>query len=139
MNSIEELLKTHCPNGVEYKPLGELGVTYNGLNGKKKDDFENGNAKYISYLNVFNNLSVKINGNDLVKISPNEKQNTIKFGDILFTTSSETYEECGMSSVVTSQLTESIYLNSFCFGFRFYDETLFLPGFTKYLFRNAPL
>ena len=24
MNSIEELLKTHCPNGVEYKPLGEL-------------------------------------------------------------------------------------------------------------------
>ena len=24
MNSIEELLKTHCPNGVEYKPLGEV-------------------------------------------------------------------------------------------------------------------
>lgn len=24
MNAIQELLKTHCPNGVEYKPLGEV-------------------------------------------------------------------------------------------------------------------
>lgn len=33
--------------------LGELGETYSGLSGKTKNDFGRGNAKYITYLNVF--------------------------------------------------------------------------------------
>ena len=43
----------------------------------------------------------------------------MKYGDILFTTSSETPEEVGMSSVWLHTM-ENIYLNSFCFGFRPY-------------------
>ena len=41
----------------------------------------------------------------------------VKYGDVFFTTSSETPEEVGMSSVWDKH-TENVYLNSFCFGFR---------------------
>ncbi|HEC1544281.1 TPA: restriction endonuclease subunit S [Campylobacter upsaliensis] len=133
---LESLLKQHCPNGVEFKELGELGEFYGGLSGKTKKDFEKGNAKYISYKNIFTNLAVSFDYNDFVTIQPNEKHHILKLGDVLFTGSSETQSECGISSVVTKQPQESIYLNSFCFGFRFYNENLFLPDFTKYLFRD---
>ena len=139
MSVFEEFLKKHCPDGVEYKTLSELGSFYAGLNGKKKDDFKDGNAKYITYMNVFSNLSVNTNINDTVQIGEKEKQNIVKYGDIIFTGSSETIEECGMSSVVTNELNEKLYLNSFCFGFRFNEPEIMLPDFSKYLFRSTEL
>lgn len=139
MNKLEQLINDLCPEGVEYKTLGELGAFYSGLSGKSKDDFSNGNAKFITYMNVFSNLSLKIDVDDKVKIGENENQNTIQYGDILFTGSSETPEECGMSSVLTSITDENLYLNSFCFGFRFYDKKLMLPEFSKYVFRSSEI
>jgi type I restriction enzyme S subunit len=41
----------------------------------------------------------------------------VKYGDVFFTTSSESPEEVGMSSVWIGD-SESTYLNSFCFGLR---------------------
>ena len=38
---------------VEWKPLGEISEIYGGLKGKSKADFEKGNAKYVSYKNIF--------------------------------------------------------------------------------------
>ena len=139
MNKLEQLINEFCPEGVEYKALRELGEFYSGLNGKSKDDFNNGNAKFITYMNVFSNPSLKIDIDDKVKIEKNENQNTIQYGDVIFTGSSETPEECGMSSVLTSTIDEKLYLNSFCFGFRFYDEKLMLPEFSKYVFRSSEI
>ncbi|MGY5139371.1 hypothetical protein ACUZ9N_01415 [Mycoplasmopsis gallinarum] len=102
---------------IEFKKLSELGTFYSGLKNKKSSDFENGNSKYITYLNVFNNPEINLNVNDFVKINSNENQNSIKYGDVLFTTSSENQNEVGMSSVVTKEPQEKIYLNSFCRGF----------------------
>lgn len=93
MNKLEQLINEFCPEGVEYKALGELGEFYSGLNGKSKDDFNNGNAKFITYMNVFSNPSLKIDIDDKVKIEKNENQNTIQYGDVIFTGSSETPEE----------------------------------------------
>ena len=36
MSKLDELIKELCPNGVEFKKLGELGTIYNGLTGKIK-------------------------------------------------------------------------------------------------------
>ena len=36
MNKLEQLINEFCPEGVEYKALGELGEFYSGLNGKSK-------------------------------------------------------------------------------------------------------
>jgi type I restriction modification DNA specificity domain protein len=99
----------------EQRKLGSIGLTYTGLSGKTKKDFGHGEAKYITYLNVFQNTISNITMTDKVEIDP--IQNEVKYGDVLFTTSSETPEEVGMSSVWLGD-TPNIYLNSFCFGFR---------------------
>ena len=122
---------------VERKQLGELGEFYGGLTGKSKVDFENGNAKFISYMNVYSNCATRLDVSDKVKVAPEEKQNQIQLGDVLFTGSSETLEECAMASVVTTDVVEPIYLNSFCFGFRLFDKSIYLPKFLKYLLRSS--
>ena len=135
MNKLEELIKEFCPNGVEYKKLGELGKFYGGLSGKSKNDFTNGNEKFITYKNVYANPSLNLDVEDRVKINPGERQNTLQYGDIIFTGSSETPDECGFSSVITTQTSEKLYLNSFCFFFRLDNQSILLPDFAKHLFR----
>lgn len=137
MRSFEELLLQYCPNGVPYKRLGEIGFFYGGLTGKTKNDFSDGNARYITYMNVYLNKAVDLSEEDYVKIGANERQNTVDIGDILFTGSSETKDECAISSVVTKKPSQELYLNSFCFGFRLHDRHLLKPEFAKYLFRSS--
>ncbi|MGC6376528.1 restriction endonuclease subunit S [Bisgaard Taxon 45] len=103
------------PDAWEQRKLGELGNTFSGLSGKTKDDFGHGEAKFITYLNIFNNPVSDLAGVESIEID--QKQNVVQYGDILFTTSSETPNEVGMSSVWLGN-TENVYLNSFCFGYR---------------------
>ena len=104
--------------GVEWLPLGDLAEIYGGLTGKSKSDFSEGNAKYITYKNIFSNIEVNSNIFEKVKISPSEKQRKVQYGDILFTGSSEVADEAGISSAVTTNFDEPVYLNSFSFGVR---------------------
>lgn len=136
MSNIDELLKNE---NVEWKRLGDIGKFYGGITGKTKQDFNDGNAKLITYKNVYLNPSTDLNVKDKVKIRAEENQRNLMYGDILFTGSSETPDECGMSSVITTKLTEEIYLNSFCFFLRLNDSSLLLPDFLKHLFRSETL
>lgn len=97
------------------RKLGEMGDTFAGLSGKTKKDFGHGNAKFITYVNVFKNPISDPKGTESIEID--NKQTEVRYGDIFFTTSSETPEEVGMSSIWLEN-TENVYLNSFCFGYR---------------------
>lgn len=121
---------------MKYSKLINVGQFYGGLSGKTKEDFEDGNAKFITYMNVFSNPSLKTDIEDKVRIKEGEKQNVVKYGDVIFTGSSETPEECGMSSVLEEHTEEPLYLNSFCFGYRFNDIQAVVPAFFKHLFRS---
>ena len=99
----------------EQRKLGDMGTTFSGLSGKTKKDFGCGDAKFITYMNVYTNAISDIGMTE--KVGIDNKQHTVHYGDIMFTTSSETPEEVGMSSVWLGN-EENIYLNSFCFGFR---------------------
>jgi len=99
----------------QYCRLGEIGQTYTGLSGKTKEDFGHGEAEFITYVNIFNNQIARINGTEKVEID--YKQHEVRYGDIFFTTSSETPEEVGMSSIWFGDK-KNVYLNSFCFGYR---------------------
>ena len=139
MTKLKNLIQSLCPKGVSYYKLSEIGNQFNGLSGKSKKDFENGNKRYITYKNIYNNPSTKLDLDDFVTVDETtEKQNEIKYKDILIAGSSENLEDSGMISVVTTNPTEKIYLNSFCFGLRlnneFYDK--FNPNFLKHIFRN---
>lgn len=97
------------------KKLGEIGDTFTGLSGKTKDDFGHGQGRFVTYLNVFSNAISNENSIEPIEIDTN--QNEVKKGDVFFTTSSETPEEVGMSSIWMSEI-KNVYLNSFCFGYR---------------------
>ena len=116
----------------EEKKLGEAGETFSGLSGKTKEDFGHGDAKFITYVNIFNNPLATLEGVDKVEID--EKQSQVNFGDVLFTTSSETPEEVGMSSVWLWN-EENIYLNSFCFGYR-PEKGIFNPYYLAFMLRS---
>ena len=124
---------------IENKKFKDIGSFFGGLSGKSKADFIDGNAKFITYMNVYSNPSINLKIEDMVRIDEGEKQNTIAYGDVLFTTSSETPDECGMSSVVTEYPKEKFYLNSFCFGFRMNDLSLYNVDFLKHLFRSKSM
>lgn len=68
-------------------------------------------------------------------IEEDENQNKVNYGDVLFTQSSETIEEIGMSAVYLSN--REAYSNSFSFGFRFNREIDF--KYIAYLFRSKSI
>ena len=121
---------------VEWKKLGEVATFYGGLTGKSKEDFNEGNAYYISYKNIYENIAVDATCLERVNVGEGERQHTVKYGDVLITGSSENLEEAGMSSAVTFESETNIYLNSFSFGIRFNEGIELSPEFTKYLFRT---
>ena len=121
---------------MEWKTLGEITELYTGLSGKNKEHFKKGNAPYVTYKNIFENLAVDSSILEMVRIEADERQHSIKYGDILITGSSENIEEVGMASVVTFHPETGIYLNSFSFGIRFHPTVQLSPEFTKYLFRS---
>ena len=139
MKNLETLIQELCPDGVEFVKLGDVGTFYGGLSGKSKADFTDGNAKFVTYMNVYSNPALNTDIKDFVKIEEGEKQNKVLYGDVLFTGSSETPNECGMTSVLTEKTEEDLYLNSFCFGYRFNDIDNVNPGFMKHLFRSHML
>ena len=116
--------------------LGDVSTIYGGLTGKNKTDFSDGNAYFVPYKNIFKNMAVDFGQLETVRVLPHEKQNKVRYGDVLFTGSSETPDEVGMSSVVTSHPEGDVYLNSFAFGLRFNDEVQILPAYSKHLFRG---
>ncbi|MCE0813546.1 restriction endonuclease subunit S [Buttiauxella sp. S04-F03] len=115
----------------ERKKLGEIGDTFTGLSGKTKDDFGHGQGRFVTYLNVFSNAISNENSVEPIEIDTN--QNEVKKGDVFFTTSSETPEEVGMSSIWMSEI-KNVYLNSFCFGYR--PKQKFDNYYLAYMFRS---
>jgi type I restriction enzyme S subunit len=135
----DQLLTFREAGGVRWIPMGEFGSIFGGLTGKSKADFVEGNARFVAYTNVFNNLAVDLYRDDRVRIGSGERQRALALGDILFTGSSESAGEVAMSSVVTSEPEEPTYLNSFSIGFRPNDVELLDPAFSKHLFRSSEL
>lgn len=129
------LFPSGCPNWMtpswEQRKLGDCGSAYGGLSGKMKEDFGHGAAKFVPYTNVFDNPIT--DSNRLESIEKDSKQNEVRCGDALFTVSSETPEEVGMSSVWLSDQ-PNVYLNSFCFGFR--QDGSFDPRYLAYMLRS---
>ena len=129
-----QLIHPFYTSSWEQRKLGEVGETYTGLSGKSKDDFGHGSGKFITYMNVFSNPVASSNMTEAIEID--DSQNKVQFGDVLFTTSSETPDEVGMSSVWLENA-ENTYLNSFCFGYR--PTTEYNPYYLAYMLRSSSM
>ena len=122
------------PEEWDVKTLGDVGSTYGGLTGKTKADFGEGPARYITFMNVMSNVVIDCGTFEQVQVSPTESQNRAKKGDLFLNGSSESPEEVAMCSVLLDEVRD-VYLNSFCFGFRFHDgadaDGLFLAHYLR--------
>lgn len=119
----------------DVKRLGDCGFCFNGISGKSGSDFGHGKSRYITFLNVLSNVVIDSTIFDVVDIKPGENQNEVRRGDLFFNTSSETPEEVGFCAVLNQDV-RSVYLNSFCFGFRLTDKAV-SGEFLAYWFRSA--
>jgi type I restriction enzyme S subunit len=119
----------------EVKRLGEIGSTFAGLTGKTKSDFGNGDAHYVTFMNVMMNVEVDCKCFEHVRVASNESQNRVLCGDLLFNGTSETPEEVAMCSLLTKDVSD-LYLNSFCFGYRLRADAPVSGLFLAYLIRS---
>ena len=124
--------------GGEWKEviLGRIAETYSGLTGKSKHDFGDGTARYVSFLDVLENVILNQRRFDRVCVSRSESQNRVQVGDVLFNATSEAPEDVAMGSVVYVDDGE-LYLNSFCFGLRIVGRGQCDPLFLAYFSRGA--
>ena len=132
----ESLIQAICDTLIEAEQhkvelsFNDFGEPYSGLSGKSSEDFGEG-CQYITYMNVYQNQIIDITDVGLVKINDAEQQSVVRYGDILFTLSSETPNEVGMGAVYLGG-TYPLYLNSFCFGVHIIDKSKIFPPFLAY-------
>lgn len=102
--------------------IGNIGDFYGGLSGKTAADFGHGEAQYITFMNVLTNIVINRHQVGKVCVYPGEHQNAVKKGDLFFNVSSETPEEVAMCAALLEDMPNT-YLNSFCCGFRLFDDS----------------
>lgn len=137
---MEPMLRFKADDGANFpdweeKTLGDEGKFYGGLSGKTKEDFETGDAHFVTYMNVYKNAFASQDMMGCVNVGAGERQNRVLYGDLLFTQSSETVEEVGLSSVYLHD--DEPYLNSFCMGYRFNSLEDVSPEFIGYCMRSG--
>ena len=120
----------------ETTSMGRIGSSYGGLSGKSKRDFGGGDARYVTFLSVLENVILDASHIDHVHVAPSESQNRVLKGDLLFNGTSETPGDLAMGAVMGEQI-PNLYLNSFCFGFRIHNENKYVPLFLAYFFRGS--
>ena len=115
------------PEGWKICRLKNIGHLYGGLTGKSGDDFNvdegDVHAMFIPFTNIFNNSIIDIHKLQKVKIYEGESQNSVINGDLLFLMSSEDVDGIGKCSLLKDYI-PNLYLNSFCKGFRIYDNNV---------------
>ena len=121
MKNLETLIQELCPDGVEFVKLGDVFDIFSGMSKVSNKWADEGNCKFIDYLNVYNNLTVDVNKLQNATVA-NFKQNILKEGDILFTCASETPRECAISAVIREPIADNIFLDDHLNGIRVKGE-----------------
>lgn len=135
MSKINELIQTLCPDGVEYKKLGELFSFKNGIS-KNKSFFGHGQP-IINFTDVYHHArlySTMIKG--LVDATDSELERFgVCKGDCFFTRTSETKEDIGRASVIIDDIENCVFSGFLIKGHPTTD--LLMPEYCSYCFNSG--
>ena len=120
-----------CCESYQELSFNDVGVSYSGLSGKSGNDFGSG-YPFIPYTNIFTNNIIDEGQLEYVQVREDESQNSVCFGDLLMTLSSETPEEVGIGAVYLGHKSP-LYLNSFAFGIHITRTDLVYPPYLSWL------
>ena len=121
--------------GVAFHKIGELFNSFSGMSKVSRKWADEGNCKFIDYLNVYHNTNVDISKLQNATVE-SFKQNTLQKGDILLTSASETPRECAISAVIRENIADDTFLDDHLFGIRIKEEhkSVVNPAFVNYYF-----
>ena len=137
MSKLTELLEIHCPNGVEYKKLGDLG-TFENIGVDKKTVEGQPLVSLLNYVDIYKNIHIDNNVPKMVVSATTKKVKdcTCEKGDIFITPTSETRDDIGHASVVTETLVNTVY-SYHIMRFRLAETNNMITSFfIRYLFES---
>ena len=95
MSKLQELIQRLCPDGVEYKPLGEVGTFTRG-NGLQKKDFTESGVGCIHYGQIYTYYgTVAYETKSFVSSELSKKLLKVNPGDLVIACTSENVEDVG--------------------------------------------
>ena len=106
----------------EKTSMKRIGSIYGGLTGKSKTDFGGGNARYVTFLGILENVVLGASNTERVYVGHGESQNPVLKDDLLFNATSETPGDLAIAAVMGEQL-DNLYLNSFVLALEFTIRT----------------
>lgn len=135
--------ESYKDSGVEYlgkipldwniKRLRYIGKCQNGIS--KGGEFFGSGYPFVSYGDVYNNLVLPETVSGLIESTHEEQKNySVKAGDIFFTRTSETIEEVGFTSVCLKTI-ENATFAGFVIRVRPFTDEL-IPDYSKYYFSS---
>lgn len=124
------------PSHWKLKKLRFLGKCQNGIN--IGGEYFGSGSPFVSYGDVYKNCELPVVVDGLVESSDSDrKAYSVESGDVLFTRTSETIEEIGMTSVCMTTIENAVFAG-FLIRFR-PEEGLLVKEFSKYYFQNIKL
>ncbi len=137
MKGIRELINLYCPNGVPIYQIGDIFDQFSGMTGVTNKWADDGNCLFIDYMNAYTHSKIDVNALNYATVK-SINQTALKRGDILFTSASETPDECAISSVIDDEIRDNIFLDDHLFGLRIKTELSRenVPSFYQYFFSS---
>ena len=121
------------PSNWNIKRLRYIGKCQNGIS--KGGEFFGSGYPFVSYGDVYNNLTLPETVSGLIESTPEEQENySVMAGDIFFTRTSETIEEVGFTSVCLKTIEKATFAG-FVIRVRPFTEEL-VPDYSKYYFSS---
>lgn len=126
MSSIVDVIRELCPNGVEFRPLGELGEVFRGRRFVKSDYVEGGIGA-IHYGQLYTHFDTKA-FEVLTRVSDGLRPSLrfVKRGDLVIAEVGETVEDVGKAIAWLGD--EDVAIHDGCYGFRHEMD----PAFVSY-------
>lgn len=136
MSKLTELLEIHCPNGVEYKKLGDLGI-FENIGVDKKTVEGQPLVSLLNYVDVYKNIHIDNNVPKMIVSATTKKIKdcTCEKGDIFITPTSETRDDIGHAAVVTETLINTVY-SYHIMRFRLTEINMTTSFFIRYMFES---
>lgn len=121
------------PSNWNIKRLRYIGKCQNGIS--KGGEFFGSGYPFVSYGDVYNNLTLPETVSGLIESTPEEQENySVMEGDIFFTRTSETIEEVGFTSVCLKTIEKATFAGFVIRVRPFTDELI--PDYSKYYFSS---
>ena len=139
MNKLDELIKELCPNGVEYKELGELGI-FENIGVDKKINVNEKEILLLNYTDIYkNNYIDRLIPKMVVTANDKKIENcSVEECDIFITPTSETKEDIGHASVILETIPNCCY-SYHIMRYRLINPNRVTASFIMYLFYSQDL